>query len=138
MLYSSIYNKSILAFQVEAIVLHCLKLPFCYFSDYMWIPVLVLWSEELLHWSFFLLLVVYMLQVLEVILWTERSNNLRELYPNYLLRWEGHLFDYLKFLEFNLETRMYAGIANLLTDPYIYIYIYIYLNGIIQKIEWSM
>ena len=46
LLYSSSYNKSYLAFQVEAIMLHCLKPPFCQFFDSILILFLILQGEK--------------------------------------------------------------------------------------------
>ena len=57
LLYSSSYNKSSLAFKVEAIMLHLLKPTFCQFSD-MLIAVLDFQGEELFHRSFHFLLIV--------------------------------------------------------------------------------
>ena len=46
------YNKSSLAFKEEDTIFHHFKPPFCQFFDRTLIQVLVLKSEELLHWSF--------------------------------------------------------------------------------------
>ena len=55
--YSSIYNKSRCAFKEIFIVLQCLRWLFYQFFDLTLIPILDLWDEELLHWSFHHLLV---------------------------------------------------------------------------------
>ena len=67
LLNSSSYNKSILTFKVETIMLQHLESPFCQFLDPTLIPVLVLWGEGLLPRSFHFLLVVETSHVQEII-----------------------------------------------------------------------
>ena len=117
LLYSS-YNETSLAFKLEAIVSHHLKLLFCQFFDPTLIPLFILQGEELLHWSFHLLLVIEVLWAQEVSHGLEQVIIWRNLVQ--IICWLWHQFNSFEFLEFIPETSMFANIAKLLTCPSTY------------------
>ena len=89
-----ILQVTTIAFKIKAILLTHLKSLFCWFFDPMLITVLVIWGEEILHWSFHLLVVeVQTLQNFWLILiWINIDMNSRFCFMNLILITSNNFF----------------------------------------------